>query len=558
MNQTMDTPTNDGELLRSWLDAGKEEPFRRLVDRYAGLVRQSALRTSGDPAIADEASQNTFILLARKARSLQSRASLAGWLHTTACLQTRNLLRSHRREHRKRHALHTMNTPPQEEHSQAWRDMAPVLDDALASLRDEDREAILLRFYRSLPLSEVAAAFGIASDAARKRVDRAVERLRSQLERRGCTLGTTSCIGALTHFGTDAQAALTSAPLLASSALKAAALAPTSLTATAIIIMTKKATITATAALLLAGAGAVVLMQNKEDTAKAGSETSGTPARPDRPAAFGANADSENDAANRARPRDPAENPEFVSKYGEARTNLSKFVAGNIVGLLEDAVSMAEMASTGQLGGFGGGRMGIRAGLGGLYNELQLNEEQETRAAELYKEFQAREIERSKASIAKLKEDPTALMQLMLASDAFKRGEITEDEYKELQTKSGTDLEGVMNPLDRNNFRGGQPLGDDAFVDGFKGILDPTQAGALQAKLDEQATADDGSDPGNITNLPAMELEQLDKAVTSGKTITSGLKQMMEGIGGLQELGPLLEQQNQNQGGGENPAPEGN
>ncbi len=149
-------------------------------------------------------------------------------------------------------------------------------------------------------------------------------------------------------------------------------------------------------------------------------------------------------------------------------------------------------------------------------------------------------------------------MQLMLASDAFSRGEITEDQYKELQTSSGEDLKGVLNPLDRENFRGGQPLKDEAFRSSFQALLDPTQSEKLQTSLDEQAAkaAEPGApaDPGNITNLPAMELEKLDETVVSAKKLTGGLKQMMEGMGGLQDLGPLMEQQRQRRNGGAEPA----
>lgn len=536
--------SNDGELLRSWLEAGSEDSFRRLVARYAGLVQQCARRSSGDPTIADEAAQLTFILLARKARHLKSRASLAGWLHTTALLQTRNLMRTQRRENRKRNAITAMTPTSEEVRTRAWQEMEPVLDSALAALREDDREAILLRFHRGLSHADVAAALGIAADAARKRVDRAVERLRKQLQRRGCPLETSACVGALGLFAMDAQAAGAAAPFLASQALKAAgAVGFTSLTTTTIaIIMTKKTSIAAAAVLLLAGAGAVVLIQ-KEDPAENTSEASAK-SRPARSQGPGASSLTSNNS--RSRDRDPVRYPDLAEQYGESRTNLSNHVATNVIGLLEDAVSMSEMATSGQLGGFGGGRMGVRAALGRMYNPLNLNEDQQAAAAALYADFQKREIERNKESIGKLKEDPTSLMRLMLASDAFKRGELSEEDYKTMQAESGRDLAGVMNPLDRNNFRGGQPLGDEAFVSGFQALLNPEQADTFQTSLDERATAaanQDNADPRNISNIPAMELEQLDRAVTSGKTVTGGLKQMMEGFGGLQELAPLLEQQ---------------
>ena len=313
--------------------------------------------------------------------------------------------------------------------------------------------------------------------------------------------------------------------------------------------MTKKTSIAATAALLLAGAGAIVLMK-KEDPAQ---DTSGAAAegRPNRPQGSDASTLTSNNS--RTRERAPLLYPDLAEKYGESRTNLSKHVATNVIGLLEDAVSMTEMASSGQLGGFGGGRMGARMALGRTYEKLALDEDQQAAAAQLYSDFQKREIERNKESIGKLKEDPTALMRLMLASDSFKRGEMTEDDYKAMQTESANDLAGVMNPLDRNNFRGGQAMADEAFVSGFQAILNPEQAGTFQTSLDERATAAAAADqakpdPQNISNIPAMELEQLDRAVTSGKRMTGGLKEMMAGMGGLQELAPLLERPAQTEG----------
>lgn len=538
------TEPNDGDLLRCWLDEGSESSFGQLVARHAGLVRQCAHRSSGDSTIADEAAQLTFVLLARKARRLQSRASLGGWLHATALLQTRNLMRTQRRENRKRHAIQAMNPTAAENHSDAWREMEPVLDAALDAMRPDDRDAILLRFHRGLPYADVAAALGIAGEAARKRVDRAVERLRKQLQRRGCPLETSACVGALGLFGTDAQAAGAAAPLLASHAIKAAAAGSTALTTTTIaIIMTKKTTLAATAALLLAGAGAVVLI-NKDDSPKStsGATAEGRPPRPQVSEASGLTSNN-----SRARDRGPVRYPDLAERYGESRTNLAKHVSTNVIGLLEDAVGMMELASSGQLGGFGGGGMGLRAALGRNYNQLNLTEDQQTAAAALFADFQKREMERAKDSIGKLKEDPTALMRLMLASDAFKRGETTEEEYKALQAESGSDLAGVMNPLDRNNFRGGQPMADDAFVSGFQALLSPEQAGTFQSTLDQRAeraatARESAADPANISNLPAMELEQFDRAVNSGRAITGGLKQMMEGVGGLQDLAPLIEQ----------------
>ena len=61
----------------------------------------------------------------------------------------------------------------------------PLLDEALLSLREKDRTALLLRFYENHSLREVGAAFGVSEDTARKRVQSALEKLTEFFKRRG-------------------------------------------------------------------------------------------------------------------------------------------------------------------------------------------------------------------------------------------------------------------------------------------------------------------------------------------------------------------------------------
>jgi len=535
---------SDAELLAGWVIHRRETAFHALVARYAGLVHQAGLRTTGDESLAAEASQLTFITLARKAKSLASRTSLAGWLHVTAVMQAKNLLRQRLRETRKRELLRThMETDLRGSPVDTWRRMQPVLDEALAALSSKDRETLLLRFYRSLSVREIAAALGIATDAAQKRLDRATERLRHQLARRGCQVGSSLGAVMLAGFSTDAQAAVPSSSVLASKAIAAASgSAATTLTTIGIIVMTKKAAISAGVAVLLAGAGAVALINRKDDPAARATHTTGSQ-QSTSPSSGLAPVEASAEKSTRTKPRDPAANPEFIAKYGDARTNLSKHVATNLISLLEDAVVMGEMVTSGEAGNaFGGPRNGLRMGLGGrLSDDLNLTDEQQEKAAAVYREFQKREIVKSKESIEKLKKDPTAIMQLMLASDAHSRGEMTQEEYDQLQASNAESLKGTINPLDRENFRGGQPMNDAAFRSEFQAILDPAQAETFNAAATEQqAKADEDR---SLNTLPSMDLEKMDQTVTSAKKMTTGLKSMMEGMGGLQDLGPIMEQQ---------------
>ena len=65
-------------------------------------------------------------------------------------------------------------------------DITEVLETAMDSLAGKDRDAILLRFYRSMSLAEVGQAMGITEDAARMRVQRSLEKLRGALQQPGC------------------------------------------------------------------------------------------------------------------------------------------------------------------------------------------------------------------------------------------------------------------------------------------------------------------------------------------------------------------------------------
>src|SRR5688572_22596175 len=76
--------SGDAELLRRYVESGSDAAFAELVRRHLNLVYFAALRqVAGDPHRAEEIAQAVFTDLARKARRLTGRATLAGWLHTS-------------------------------------------------------------------------------------------------------------------------------------------------------------------------------------------------------------------------------------------------------------------------------------------------------------------------------------------------------------------------------------------------------------------------------------------------------------------------------------------
>src|SRR6185503_16209604 len=79
-----------------------------------------------------------------------------------------------------------------------WREVAPLLDKAITQLNAADRAAILLRFFERRDFRSVGRDLGAHEDAARMRVNRAVEKLQALLKAEGVTLSTAALASVLT------------------------------------------------------------------------------------------------------------------------------------------------------------------------------------------------------------------------------------------------------------------------------------------------------------------------------------------------------------------------
>jgi len=168
---------DDRQLLRQYVRGSSEEAFAVLVHRHINKVYSVALRQVRDPHQAQEITKAVFVVLARKARALLKHTSLSGWLFETARLTSITLLRSEiRRSRRQQEAQMQTSLNPSE--ADAWKQIAPMLDSAIADLGAKDREAIVLRFFDGKSMKEVGLALDASEEAAKKRVNRALEKLR--------------------------------------------------------------------------------------------------------------------------------------------------------------------------------------------------------------------------------------------------------------------------------------------------------------------------------------------------------------------------------------------
>ena len=230
--------TDGQQLLAEYAKTGSETAFRALVGRYTNLVYSVALRlVNGDTHWAQDVAQTVFIDLARMAPKLPPIVMLGGWLHRHTCfVASKSMRRERRRQTRERQAAQ-MNAS--EDHSEAnLARIAAIIDDAINQLGEEDRIAIVLRFFEQQDFNSVGAMLGSTADTAQKRVSRALGKLQSLLQHRGIKCSAAVLATALSAEAISAAPAGLAASLAASAFGAVAAGAGGSLTIAKCIAMT--------------------------------------------------------------------------------------------------------------------------------------------------------------------------------------------------------------------------------------------------------------------------------------------------------------------------------
>jgi RNA polymerase sigma factor (sigma-70 family) len=196
---------DDMQLLQQYAQAGSQDAFERLVTRHIDWVYSVCLRGVKDRHLAEDVTQAVFIILARKSKSLAPNTILRGWLFKAARFAVADALKKQNRH--KRHVQRAAEMGAGELSAQetaAFSSLAPALEEAVACLGEKDRQAIMLRFYESKSLAEVGTILGISEEAAKKRVSRAVEKLRTILTREGVTVSAALLLLFLSNRATEA------------------------------------------------------------------------------------------------------------------------------------------------------------------------------------------------------------------------------------------------------------------------------------------------------------------------------------------------------------------
>jgi len=207
---------HDGELIRRFAVERDEAAFGALVRRHQGLVFAVCRSVLGAAPEAEDAAQATFLVLAQKAGALQHHASVAGWLHRVAWnIATRAARDARLRQQREQEAANMMAIA--DSGHEIPRDQ---LHDALASLPDKYRQALVLRHIEGCSEEETAKLAGCGLGAMSARLSRARDLLRQKLVRRG--IGVASVGALLAALTAETQAAAVPATFAAATAKAAA------------------------------------------------------------------------------------------------------------------------------------------------------------------------------------------------------------------------------------------------------------------------------------------------------------------------------------------------
>ena len=176
-----------------------------LLRRHLHLVWAAARRHVG-PADADDVAQAVFLLLDRKipdrkvldrkvreARPVPIRGSLIGWLYRTTRLCAANLRKTNQR--RRNHEQNAAMTHPHP--SPQSPDLTDLLDSALEHLSPAERDAVLLRYLEEQSFAAAGQSLCISEDAARKRAERGLEKLRRYFAQQGYAVPAAAVVGLL-------------------------------------------------------------------------------------------------------------------------------------------------------------------------------------------------------------------------------------------------------------------------------------------------------------------------------------------------------------------------
>ena len=210
----------DGQLLERFVARQDDLAFEQLIQRYGPMVLGACRRILVDPNDADDAFQATFLVLVRRAATLDQRAPLGSWLYGVALRVALKARAAARRRERQRQTTTMSSDDPTAD--LAWNEVRTVLDEELQQLPEKYRAPLVLCYLAGKTNQEAAQEIGCPLGSMGWRLDRARTLLRDRLVRRGIAVPAVALAGLLAEQTQAAVPASLAAGTLQSAVLLAA------------------------------------------------------------------------------------------------------------------------------------------------------------------------------------------------------------------------------------------------------------------------------------------------------------------------------------------------
>ncbi len=152
---------------------GDATAFRWLFDRYASSVRRFATDLLRNADAADECTQETFVRAHRQLASLREPDKWKSWLFSTAHFVAREHRRKSQRTTSDENAPEQVDRALDPESALLGREADHLIDNALATLSEDRRAALLLRIDHGLGYEPIAQIMGWSLSKAKVEVHRA-------------------------------------------------------------------------------------------------------------------------------------------------------------------------------------------------------------------------------------------------------------------------------------------------------------------------------------------------------------------------------------------------
>ena len=205
-------PPTDGERLMRFQRYRDEAAFAEVVESHAKMVWGVCSQILRHQQDVEDAFQATFLILARKAKSIRASDSAAGWIYRVAY---RTALLAHSRRSRRSESQLSVDLPSLDDQlSEIERnEVALRLLEELNALPFRYRQPLVLCYMEGRTRSEAAAQMGVSTQTVKGLLARGTRLLRSRLIRRGIALS--SSMAVINSAMSSAQAA--AAPSLVAS-----------------------------------------------------------------------------------------------------------------------------------------------------------------------------------------------------------------------------------------------------------------------------------------------------------------------------------------------------